>query len=105
MFSGKLEKYFKIKKKDFEYDKKGTMYFKIEKMNEIVYPGPPINKPERLVAFKQAHKNVTIKNNQSFAKEKNTFNGKSFLEKFLKDNKKVMKDMGITGLKLKKSLI
>ena len=102
---GKLERYFKIKKNDFNYEGKhsGKIYIKAERKKEIIYSGPPINKPERLLAFKQAHKKVFIKKNVSFAIEK-SLSFKEVFAKFLKDNKTVMKERGITNLKVKKTM-
>jgi len=103
-FLSKIEKYFKIKKSEFDYEgkKSGKMYIKDERKKEIIYPGPPINKPERLLAFKQAHKKVFIKKNESYALEK-SLSFREFFAKFLKDNKTVMKEMGIVKLKVIKS--
>ena len=96
-----FEKYFNIKSKDFEYsgEKDGRFYLKIDRKKEIIYPGPPVNKPERLLSFKQAHKQVFIKQGKSFAKEK-SLAFSDFWRKFLIDNKKIMKDMGITRLRV-----
>ncbi|MFH1711436.1 MAG: nucleotidyltransferase domain-containing protein [Nanoarchaeota archaeon] len=104
LVSSKLERYFKIKNEDFDYlgKRAGRLYFKIEKRKDIIYSGPPINKPERLLSFKQAHKKVFIKNHVAFAIEK-SISFKEFFSKFLKENKKVMKEMGITKLKIIKS--
>lgn len=101
LFSGKLERYFKIKKSDFSYDgkKSGRLYLKIEKMKSIIYSGPPINKPERLLAFREKHKNVFIKKHVAYAREK-SLSFKLFFNKFLKQEKKVMRGMGITRLRV-----
>ena len=100
----KIGRYFKIKKIDFNYEgkKSGKLYLKVERKKEIIYSGPPINKPERILAFKQAHKKVFIKKNESYAIEK-SLSFKEVFAKFLKDNKTVMKEMGITNLKVIKS--
>ena len=100
----KIERYFKIKKNDFNYEgkKSGKIYIKAERKKEIIYSGPPINKPERLLAFKQAHKKVFIKKNLAFAREKSV-SFREFFAKFMKENRDVMKEMGITKLRVVKS--
>ena len=104
LFLSKVERYFKIKKSEFDYEgkKSGKIYIKNERKKEIIYSGPPINKPERLFAFKQAHKKVFIKKGLSFAREKGV-SFREFFAKFLKDNKIVMKEMGIINLRIIKS--
>lgn len=103
-FESKIEKYFKIKEKDFEYaGKKGKLYLKAEKRKEILFNGPPVNKLDRLVSFKSVHKNVFIKNHTAFAREKVSISAEMFVKKFISENKQVMKDMGITGLRIAKS--
>lgn len=99
----KVKKYFDIKNKDFEYDgkKKARFYLNVKKKASIILHGPPINRPERLLSFKNSHKTVFLKNNVAYARE-NSVSLKEFFSKFMKDNKITMKDMGITGLKVLK---
>lgn len=47
---------------------------------------------------KKKHKNVFIKKNKVYAKEKISINARSFVNNFKKKNKKVMKEMGILSL-------
>jgi tRNA nucleotidyltransferase (CCA-adding enzyme) len=101
--SRNLEKYCIINKKDFEYDNKktGKNYFNIKIKKEIILQGPPINKPENLLRFREKHKNVFIKGDKSFAREKVNLS----LGKFVEDIKKsgISKEMGITDLKILKN--
>jgi tRNA CCA-adding enzyme len=101
--SRNLEKYCLINRKDFEYDNKktGKNYFNIKIKKEIILQGPPINKPENLLRFREKHKNVFIKGDKSFAREKVNLS----LGKFVEDIKKsgISKEMGITDLKILKN--
>jgi len=94
-----LEKYFEIKKKDFEYDykKTGTCYFNIKQRKEIIIPGPPITTIENVTKFRKKHKKVFKKNHRVYAREKSV-NIKKFVSDFKNNNKIKMKNMGITGL-------
>jgi tRNA nucleotidyltransferase (CCA-adding enzyme) len=94
-----LKKGFIVGNKEFEYDdkKKADYYFKIKVKKEIILTGPPINAVENVSAFKAKHKNVFIKNNKVYAREKGKNIGE-FLKEFKKINKKRMKDMGIVSL-------
>jgi len=97
-----IEKYFVVSRKEFEYDNKKSAryYFSIKKRKEIICQGPEIHKVENLLAFKHAHKNVFIKKNKAYAKEKVNIN----IKQLVKDiDKRVMKDMGMIGLKIIKS--
>jgi len=96
-----LGKYFEVDGKDFEYDgkKKANLYFKIKAKKEIILTGPPINDVENVLSFRKKHKNVFIKNSRVYAKEKINLTASGFVNKFKKDNKKRMKEMGIISLK------
>lgn len=96
--SRNIDKYFLIKNKDFEYDgkKKAKYYFNMKKRKEIIYSGPVINKIENLLAFKQAHKNVFIKQGKSYAREKVNINIKKLI---ILIDKRVMRDMGIIEIR------
>lgn len=98
MFSLELERFFKIKNKDFAYlgKKKALMLFNLDK-KEIILKGPPIIRMGNVVEFKKRHKNVFIKNNVVYAREK-AINFHQFLKKFRAENKKKMKEMGILAL-------
>lgn len=86
-----------VKNKDFEYTggKKGTVYFKVKLKKEVIFSGPPTNKLERLLSFKRAHKNVFIKQGKAYAKEK-----PKSINEIICSGGKVMKDMGITKIKV-----
>lgn len=97
--SGRLEKYFIISKKNFVYNKKAWYYFKIKSRKELIISGPPITSLENVVAFKKKHKNVFIKNNRVYAREKVKIKAENMIKS--KEIKKIMKDMGIIRLGVK----
>jgi tRNA CCA-adding enzyme len=98
-----LGKYYKISSTQFQYfgAKHAMLYYKIKSKPKIIMQGPPINKPDRVSSFKQAHKKVFIKNNIAYAEEK-TPPVKEFFSKFMKKNSQVFKDMDITLVKIVK---
>lgn len=100
LLSGKLLKYFDIKRKEFEYieDKNiGKSYFILKRKNKIIIQGPPISSIENVRRFKNKHRNYFIKNKRLYASEKSV-SFSSFFASFKKKEKAVMKEMGITGL-------
>lgn len=98
LFSAELEKFFRIKAKEFEYDgkKKALMLFNLDRKDRILR-GPPVTKVENITKFKKKHKNAFVKNGIAYAKEK-AISFEKFLSDFKKENKKKMKDMGITRI-------
>lgn len=96
---GKMARYFIISAKEFDYaGKKARIYLKIKRKKEIIMQGPPINMIERLVNFKASHKRVFIKKDTAYAREK-SLSFQEFFRKFRKENEKILKDMGIIGIK------
>lgn len=97
-----LAKYFDILKEDFEYGErqKAAYYFNIKKKKELILNGPPITAIENLAAFRKKHKHVFVKKGKLYAREKISFNEKEFVSEFKKNNKNMMKSMGIIGLKI-----
>lgn len=97
--SKNLEKYFIVGKKEFDYDdkKSALLLFKTKQKKQIIIEGPPIVAVENVVKFKKKHKKVFVKKGKVYAKEKSV-NIRKFLSDLKKKNKKIMRDMGITGL-------
>jgi len=100
-FLTKVERYFEIKEKYFEYDEKaniGKLYLVLNPKKEIIFRGPPIEMKDRLQEFKKEHKQVIIKAGKSYAKEKNNLNFDKFLGEFLNKEEKILREMGISGV-------
>lgn len=94
--SGRIEKYFEIERKEFSYNKTAKYYFKIKQRSQIILQGPKINDVANVVKFKAKHKNVFIKNERVFAREKAEVSVKDILDS--EENKKISRDMGITKI-------
>jgi len=94
------ENYFLISRKDFEYNKKARYYLKLRIKKERIFEGPETRKLQNILAFKNKHKNVFIKKGRAYAHEKIQFDFPEYLSIFKKKNKEVMKDMGITKIKI-----
>ena len=94
----KVEKYFLLQKKEFDYDNKksGLIYLKIKPRKYILKEGPPLTKVKNAIEFKKKHKNVFIKRGVVFSKDKPK-SLRKFLLDFKKHNKKRMIDMGIVS--------
>ena len=101
-FLYKLKKEFKIKKSGFEYNENeniGCFYLLLEKKENEVVKGPHITKVKHLSNFKKAHPNSFIKNKYSYVKIMHKLSFEEWIKKFLKDEKKIIKEMSITEIK------
>ena len=97
-----LEKYYKIIKSEFIYNqrKKAISYMIVKNKGEIIKQGPPINMGKAVIAFKKANRNTFVKSGKIYAKVTVEKNAKKFLKNWSKDKRKLMTDMGITGMKI-----
>ncbi|MBS3074827.1 nucleotidyltransferase domain-containing protein [Candidatus Pacearchaeota archaeon] len=98
-----IKKEFVVKNGEFEYDdEKNIAYFYliVDKKNEEVIKGPPINIVEHLTGFKKAHPNVFIKDGISYAKIAHNLSFEEFLKRFLEKDKKIIKEMGVREVKI-----
>ncbi len=107
-FSGVLNRNFEILGQDFRYDENknlGKNYFFIKPKKERIIEGPPITSVKHLTRFKKAHNKKNnrcfIKNQKAFARKKLETNPKKFLENFKKRDKKRLKEMNVTSIKIK----
>lgn len=102
-FCKMLEKEFKIKLKEFEYNEEKNIayfYFVIKKKRDEIIRGPPANNLHNLTRFKKAHPKAFIKNHFAYAKIKHSLNLEKFLEMFKKKYKKIIKEMNIEKMNL-----
>jgi hypothetical protein len=102
-FNRKLEKEFKIKKQEFDYNEKENIayfYFVLDKKKEEIIKGPHITKVENLAGFKKKHKNAFIKKHFAYAKIKHDLSFKEFFNMFKKKYKKVVKEMGVKKIEI-----
>ena len=99
-----LEKYFEVKQREFEYldNQEGNVYFILKSKKEIVRIGPPLRMKKQVRAFKKEHAKTYEKNGYVHSKLKINFTAKSYINvwKKPKSNKKLMKEMSITEMKI-----
>ena len=97
-----LEKYFEIKKRDFEYSngKDAICFFVTKNKKEILIQGPEIPQKENVKKFKKAHKKTIVKSGRIYAKKKINFDTKEFLEAWSSKNKNKLKDMSIESFRI-----
>ena len=98
-----LEKYFEIKKEEFEYklEKSSNLYLVLKSRNEIMKGGPSLDMKEHVSAFKKVNKNTFFKGKRIYATIKINFTGKTFIEKFVKEQSKKVNEMDIIEIKVK----
>jgi len=101
----KIDKYFEIIDKYFEYDEKlniGKVFLVLNPRKEIVFKGPPIDMQDRFLEFKREHKKIVITAGKSYAKEKNNLSFDKFLHEFLNKEEKTIREMGVSEINLVK---
>ena len=98
--NSEIEKFFEIKKKGFNYNKKKSAryFFVVKNKKEILMQGPNVNDKKNVLLFKKKHKNTFVKSNRVCAKKKINFNVKSFIEGWSKKNKRKVREMYIKEL-------
>jgi tRNA nucleotidyltransferase (CCA-adding enzyme) len=101
-FMRELKKEFLIKKADFEYDEEkniGYFYLVIDKKKDEIRKGPHITKVENLANFKKSHPGSYIKNHFAFAKITHNMSFDKWFEDFLKNKKKIIKEMSVVDVR------
>jgi len=102
-FCSKIERYFEITDRYFEYDEKvntGKVYLVLNPRKEIIFHGPPIIMKDRLKEFKAEHKKVIVQAGKSYAKEKNNLNFEKFLNEFSNRKEKIIREMGVENIEI-----
>ena len=97
-----ITKFFDIKDKGFNYNKKQAtrFYFVVKSKKDILVEGPYLKDKENVKAFERIHKNYFTKKGKIYSKDKVDFTIKEFIEKWKKKNSKKIKEMDITNLEI-----
>lgn len=97
-----IERYFDVKKKGFEYkDGKNARYiFTVKKRKEVIISGPEIKDKDNIKKFKNRHKDIFIKNNKLYAREKVSFGLKEFIRSWITKNERKIREMAVEELKI-----
>lgn len=100
--SYEIERLFEIKEKGFNYneDKSAKYFFVIKKREENLIQGPNSKDKKNSNAFKKKHKNTFERGGRIYAKEEIKFNINEFIEFWKKKNKRMIRDMSITNLRI-----
>ena len=79
-----IKKYFKVKKKGFNYNKKNSAryYFVCENRGEILVRGPSIKDEKNVLAFEKKHKDYFTKQGKIYSKKVIDFTLKEFILKW-----------------------
>jgi tRNA CCA-adding enzyme len=97
-----IKKYFKIKKKGFNYNKKNSAryYFVCLGKKEILVKGPTIKDENNVIAFKKKHKDYFTRKGKIYSKEIVDFSLKEFVLKWAVKNKVKIKEMYVDNLEI-----
>jgi tRNA nucleotidyltransferase (CCA-adding enzyme) len=105
-FSKHLEyefnKFFEIMDFGFEYldNQEGISYFVLKNRKEIITFGPYVEDEENILKFKKEHKKTFVEKGRIYSKIKINFSSKEFLSIWTKKNKRKIKEMYISKLKI-----
>lgn len=102
IFEEHVIKYFYILKKEFEYlgGSEAYLYLVINKKKEIISVGPKLEYKEAVENFKKAHPIWYVDNGYIKYSQSGDLNFKKVLKDFYKNNKKMIREMGITDIKI-----
>jgi len=97
-----IEDFFHIKNKGFNYNgKKAARYFFVVKdKGEIIRAGPYLKDKKHVEKFKKKHKRTFSKKGRIHTRKKITFTLKDFVNTWKTNNRKKIREMNISGLKL-----
>ena len=97
-----INKSYKISKKGFNYNSKqaARCFFVAKSRGEVLSSGPDIKDKKNVKAFEKMHKSYFIKKGRIYAKEVIKDSLKMFLDKWKSKNKKKIKEMYITNVKV-----
>lgn len=98
-------KEFEIKQREFDYDENKNIayfYFVFDKKGEEIFKGPPITEARGITGFKKAHPEAFIKNGFAYAHVSHKLSFEKFFKKFMKKNKKIIDEMNITEINIKR---
>lgn len=97
-----MSRYFEILEENFRYEKNkmGKAYLILKNKDYILFPGPKKDDLKNIEKFKKEHEKIYEENGRLFAKEKMKYTPKAFLKEWGKKNKKKIKQMYITRIKI-----
>jgi len=100
--NNEIEKFFQMKNKGFNYNKKKSAryFFVVKNRKEILSKGPSVKDKKNIKMFKKKHRHTFIKSRRIYAKEMIKFNIKKFLGDWKAKNKKRIKEMSIKGFRV-----
>lgn len=98
-----LKRYFEIVNEEFKYEKnqEGKAFFVLEKKDYEIFKGPLLKDKKNSEKFKKEHPKTHEENGRLIAKEKIQMSAKQFFRDWTKKNKKKIKEMYISRLRIK----
>jgi len=97
-----IKKYFTVIDAGFKYmdNREGKSYFVVKRKSEIISSGPLNSNSKNAKKFKEAHKKTYTKNGRLYSKRKLTFNVREFFIVWKKENKRKIKEMYISKIRI-----
>ena len=97
-----IKKFYTISNEGFEYHgkKDADLFFIVNNKKEIIFMGPNKKDKENIQKFKKRHKNIFIKGDRIYAKEKTDKKIKEFIKEWMSINSEKIKEMSINEIKI-----
>jgi len=100
--SSEIENFFHIKKKGFNYNgqKSARYFFVVKGRGEIIRAGPRLKDKKHVERFKKKHKKTFTSKGRVHTRKKINFTLKDFIGTWKTNNRKKIREMDISGLKV-----
>jgi tRNA nucleotidyltransferase (CCA-adding enzyme) len=97
-----IEKLYKISNKGFEYNgkKEAEYFFVVKSKGEIIQTGPKLIDKENTAIFKKHHKNIFVKKERVYARDRVEKKIEEFIADWKSKNSEKMKEMHIKNLEI-----
>lgn len=94
--------YFKVIGSEFYYlqGKSANCYLTVKSRKEVIRIGPPLHLKKFVRKFKAEHRDTYEKNKYIHARMPIKFSSSKYLDVWIKENKKLLKEMSITNIKI-----
>lgn len=104
-FGYQLKKEFDVKKQGFDYDDEKNVakfYFVVGRKRAEIVRGPPVTNVHNLTKFKKIHPSAYVRGKFAYFKNVHNMDFDKWFSGFLRDEKKVMRGMGVKKVELGK---
>jgi tRNA nucleotidyltransferase (CCA-adding enzyme) len=97
-----ISRFFEVKDRGFNYnnEKAARYFFVVKSRGNLLIAGPSVKDVKHVKAFKKRHTKTVMKKGRVYAREKVKLGIRKFVDSWVKKNKKIVKEMSITSLRV-----